>query len=229
MRTECQTGRQLAAYLEGALGAEARCEVEAHLDGCPPCREQAEGLRRVHDLLVGIACPSEEVLLLASLQRDPPGPEVAAHLARCPHCREAVAALAEARDIEAAVSPPPEGFERVLAQLRPPLEVPLSQVPAEQGAPPLLMQQQLDEIAVALQFSGQYSGLTVAVALRTAAAGPLAGVLVRATREDGKERAEVLTGAEGVATLTLRALRPARYVIEVEAEDTRAFVLDVTR
>jgi anti-sigma factor RsiW len=227
-RSECPTRAQLVAYLEGALPAKARQAFEAHVTSCSRCHGEIEALRPVHELLTGVSCLSEEALLMLSRQDEPPRREAAAHLSRCPCCREALAALAEARRAVVAATPAPAGAEAMLTRLRPSLAVPLSRVPTQEGAPPLLMQQQLDEIAVALQFSGQYSGLTVAMALRTAAAGPLQGVLVRACREDGKERAEAVTDAEGVARLTLRALTPARYVVEVESGDTRAFLVDVT-
>jgi hypothetical protein len=227
-KSECPPRAQLAAYLEGALPTKARQALEAHVTSCSRCHGEIEALRPVHELLTGVSCLSEEALLMLSRQDEPPRPEAAAHLSHCPYCREALAALAEARGAAVATTPAPAGVEAMLTRLRPSLAVPLSQVPTQEGAPPLLMHQQLDEIAVALQFAGRYSGLTVAMTLRTAAAGPLPGVLVRARREGGKERAEAVTDAQGMARLTLRALRPARYVVEVETGETRAFLVDVT-
>jgi anti-sigma factor RsiW len=51
---------ELTALLDGALGADDRTRVEAHLAGCGPCRAEAERLRRTIGALAALppAVPS---------------------------------------------------------------------------------------------------------------------------------------------------------------------------
>jgi anti-sigma factor RsiW len=53
MKTDdCRDWRQLlGAYALGDLGAEERAGLEAHLEGCPSCRAEAEALGTVAQLL----------------------------------------------------------------------------------------------------------------------------------------------------------------------------------
>lgn len=63
-RPELVTG-----YVDGALDAAARAEVEGHLAECPACREQAEAERALRERLRGLPGPEPRPELEAEVRR----------------------------------------------------------------------------------------------------------------------------------------------------------------
>jgi len=229
---ECPSRADIGAFLEHALSGEEERELTEHLGECARCREQVEQLRRVDELIIAQACPPEKVRLRVALS-EPNGPEpnAASHMRSCPSCRDDLAAVAEALRAQVTPEPPSPNAERLfLERVLSRVGVPLSRIPLEEGAPPLVVHRQLGEIEMELQFAGKYSGLSVAVALRDrVAARPLPGIAVRLRSEDGKESLEAVSDEKGLVRFSLRGLRPASYAIELGTEARTTMTLDIHR
>jgi anti-sigma factor RsiW len=91
---EIQEG-DLLDYVEGRAGP----QVRAHVNRCPFCAAEAEGMARIDGLLTAalyrVPCPETEVLVQyqAGLLPAGAGRQIKRHVDQCPHCAGEVARL----------------------------------------------------------------------------------------------------------------------------------------
>jgi len=233
MSGKCPSGADIAAYLEGALDADSCRATEAHLVVCPPCANHVEGMRVVEDLIRRQSCPSQEVRFAALVEgRSSPQAKCALdHMEACPLCRRELQPLPQDIGLDVLPEEVPASLEDAFfRRFSGPVSVALGEVPLAEAAPPLVAHRQLAEVQVDLRFAGQYSGLSVAVALRDRLSSrPLVGIVVNARSKDGKERAEAVTDDQGIARLSLRSLKPSKYSLELSLETPVALGLELHR
>ncbi len=77
---EHDEGQLLSAYLDGELSADENARVKVHLDGCPGCRVDLEGLRHAKHLLAAAPRRAMPPELIADLNERLEAPTLADRL-----------------------------------------------------------------------------------------------------------------------------------------------------